>query len=258
MKIAGLQMRSTLGDVAANVEKIRRFAHEAAANGAKLLIAPELALNGYGAAHLLATTAQSSSGPGVSALADIARSSGIAIVAGFAEQAGPACFNSAVYVNMHGQQAIYRKTNLFASYERSWFAAGDPSCIMVDLDGIKLGFLICYDVEFPENVRRLALAGVDLVVVPTALPAGPSADFILDHMIKVRAFENQAHVAYINNAGTSGDYTFAGRSQIAAPDGSLLIEANAGDEVLIYADIRPDVFAQSQQANTYLSDMRRS
>ncbi|MGL4491098.1 MAG: nitrilase-related carbon-nitrogen hydrolase, partial [Rhizobiaceae bacterium] len=219
MKIAGFQMRTVLGDVAANLKKINDAAGQAASNGAKLLIVPELALSGYGAAALLKAAAESADGPGAQALAQIARTNNIALVAGFSEAAGPECYNSALFVDERGQTSVYRKTNLFAAYENAWFAAADPSCVMVELHGVKLGPLICYDVEFPENVRRLALAGADLIVVPTALPAGSAADFIVEHMIRVRAFESQVHVAYINNAGTSGDYTFAGRSQIAAPDG---------------------------------------
>ncbi len=257
MKIAGLQMRTVLGDVAANLDKIERSAKQAASCGAQLLVVPELALCGYGAGKLLKATAEPATGPGARALADIARRAGIAIVAGFAEDAGTSCFNSAFYTGKDGETALYRKTNLFAAYERTWFASAEPSCVMVDLAGLKVGFLICYDVEFPENVRRLALAGADLIVVPTALPQGPSADFILDHMIKVRAFENQLHIAYINNAGVSGDYTFAGRSQIAAPDGSVLAQANAEDEMLIYADVSRQDYLQSSLANSYLADVRR-
>ena len=61
--------------------------------------------------------------------------------------------------------------------------------------------LICYDVEFPENVRRLAQAGAQAVLVPTALPASDHADFIARKMIPVRAFENQLFVAYVNHCG---------------------------------------------------------
>jgi 5-aminopentanamidase len=257
MKIAGFQMRTVFGDVAANVEKIAQAAAEAASNGATLLIVPELALSGYGAGPLLVATAEAATGRSAVALSTIAQKTGVAIVVGFAEQAGSECFNSALFTDGHGKTAVYRKTNLFAAYEHSWFKPADPSTIIVEHGGIKLGFLICYDVEFPEHVRRLALGGADLIVVPTALPAGPAADFVADHMIKVRAFESQVHVAYINNVGTSGDYTFAGRSQITAPDGSTLAEATVGDEMLIYAHISPQEFTHSSQANSYLVDLRR-
>ncbi len=256
MIIAGFQMRTQFGNVAANLEKIRQRAEEAAGHGAKLLIVPELAMVGYGAAALLQQTAEPASGFCAKSLADIAKINGIAIVAGFAEKADRHCFNSAFYVDSNGTSAVYRKTNLFAAYENRWFSPADPSCVIVDLSGIKVGFLICYDVEFPENVRRLALAGAELIVVPTALPVGPSADFIVDHMIKVRAFESQVHIAYINNVGTSGDYSFAGCSLIAAPDGSTLAQASAADEMIIFATIEPQEFAQSSQANSYLADLR--
>lgn len=255
MKIAGFQMRTVLGDVAANLKKISDAASLAAAEGAKLLIVPELALSGYGAGAKLKTTAETANGESAQVLAAIARDHAIAIVAGFSEDAGAHCFNSALFVNAKGQTAIYRKSNLFAAYENRWFKADTPSTVLVDLGGLKVGFLICYDVEFPENVRRLAVAGADLVVVPTALPAGPSADFIVDHMIRVRAFESQTHVAYINNVGTSGDYTFAGGSQITAPDGSVLAAATVDDEMLIFAIIDPKEYALSSQANSYLADL---
>lgn len=256
MKIAGFQMRTALGDVSSNLEKIKQMAIEAASQGASVLIVPELALSGYGAAAILKTTAEPATGPSAAALAAIAQSTGVAIVAGFAEQERGTCFNSLLFTGGNGQTAVYRKTNLFAAYENRWFSAADPSNVIIDHCGIKVGFLICYDVEFPENVRRLALAGAELIVVPTALPAGPSADFIVEHMIKVRCFESQVHIAYINNVGTSGDFNFAGRSLIAAPDGSTLAQATEDDEMLIYAQIEPLEFSQSSQANSYLSDLR--
>ena len=95
-------------------------------------------------------------------------------------------------------------------YEKRWFCAAPPSTVIVRQGGLNLGLLICYDVEFPENVRRLAQAGADAVLVPTALPVGGSADFIADHMIAVRAFENQVFVAYVDNCGRDGDFGYAG------------------------------------------------
>ena len=109
--------------------------------------------------------------------------------------------------------------------------------------------------EFPENVRRLALAGADLVVVPTALPKGSSGTFIANHMIQVRAFENQVFVAYINHCGADDNFTYAGLSRIAAPDGSLIASAPAEGEVLLFAEISPGDFAQSRAENTYLADL---
>ena len=140
---------------------------------------------------------------------------------------------------------------------RNAFRPGVPASVKVELGGIRLGMLICYDVEFPENVRRLALAGADLVVVPTALPKGSSGTFIANHMIQVRAFENQVFVAYINHCGADDHFTYAGLSRIAAPDGKLLAEAPAEGETLLFAEIRPEDYAKSRAENTYLVDLGR-
>ncbi|MFY8044397.1 MAG: nitrilase-related carbon-nitrogen hydrolase, partial [Rhodoferax sp.] len=77
--------------------------------------------------------------------------------------------------------------------------------------------LICYDVEFPEATRRLALAGADLIVVPTANM--PEFDFVAQSLVPVRAYENQLYVAYANYIGAEGAVHYGGLSLLAAPDG---------------------------------------
>ncbi|MBU1316959.1 MAG: carbon-nitrogen hydrolase family protein [Alphaproteobacteria bacterium] len=256
MKIAGFQMRTVVGDVEANLAKIDAAAEKAASQGVRLLIAPELALTGYGAGERFPALASPADGPQTEQLSQIARRHGLTIVAGFAEKDGEAVYNSAFLTDGKGQTATYRKSHLYGPYERQWFRPEAPSSILATVDGIRLGMLICYDVEFPENVRRLAQAGADLVVVPTALPSGWSGAFIAEHMIRVRAFENQVFVAYINHCGTDESFAYAGMSRIAAPDGGLLAEAPAESEALIVAEIDPVAFQTSRSENTYLADLR--
>jgi len=259
MRIAALQMHAIAGDDEANLTRIASAAADAAAGGATLLIAPELAVTGYGAGRAaFERFASPASGPVAGRLSAIARENGIAIVAGFAEREGSTTYNSALFTDGIGTNAVYRKSHLYGDYERAAFKAAVPDSVMVDLGGIRLGLLICYDVEFPENVRRLALAGADLVVVPTALPKGASGSFIANHMIKVRAFENQVFVAYVNHCGADDNFTYAGLSRIAAPDGTLLSEAPAEGEILLFAEIRPEDYAQSRAENTYLVDLGRT
>lgn len=258
MRIAALQMHAIAGDGDGNIQRIAAAAADAAAGGAKLLIVPELAVTGYGAGPAaFAGLASPATGDVAERLGAIARESGIAIVAGFAEQDGRDTFNSALFTDGIGTNAVYRKSHLYGDYERNAFRPGVPASVMVELGGIRLGMLICYDVEFPENVRRLALAGADLVVVPTALPKGSSGTFIANHMIQVRAFENQVFVAYINHCGADDHFTYAGLSRIAAPDGKLLAEASAEGETLLFAEIRPEDYARSRAENTYLVDLGR-
>lgn len=258
MRIAALQMHAIAGDGEANIERIAAAAADAAAGGAKLLVVPELAVTGYGAGEAaFGRLASPVTGEVASRLAAIARDNGLAIVAGFAEQEGGHTYNSALFTDGIGTNAVYRKSHLYGDYERSAFRPAAPASVMVELGGIRLGMLICYDVEFPENVRRLALAGADLIVVPTALPKGSSGTFIAGHMIQVRAFENQVFVAYINHCAADDNFTYAGLSRIAAPDGKLLAEAPAEGETLLFAEVRPEDYARSRAENTYLVDLGR-
>jgi 5-aminopentanamidase len=255
MKIAALQMQAVNGDTEANLARIAAAARQAADKGAKLLVAPELAVTGYGAGEAFLKIASSAEGETVDRLAAIAHDNGLAIVAGFAEAKGDVIYNSALFTDGIGTNAVYRKSHLYGDYERRWFRPEAPSSVLVKLCGLNLGMLICYDVEFPENVRRLALAGADLVVVPTALPK--SGAFIAERMIQVRAFENQAFVAYVDLCGTDGRFAYAGLSCIAAPDGSLLAQAPAEGEALIFAEIDPAAYAASRAENSYLADLAR-
>lgn len=255
MRIAALQMRAAAGDVEANLDRIALAARDACDAGAGLLVAPELALTGYGAGEAMRALSEPVSGPQVQRLLEIACQTGIAIVAGFAERDADDFYNSAVFVDPQGQTIIYRKSHLYGGYERTLFRPAPPSTAIFDMGGMKLGMLICYDVEFPENVRRLALAGARGIIVPTALPVGNHARFIADRMISVRAFENQVFVAYANHCGSDRLFRYAGLSHVAAPDGSTLARAGPRDENLLVADIRPGDYAASAEENTYLEDL---
>lgn len=255
MLLAALQMQSHPSNVAANLDRLDKAAAEAAAGGARLLVTPELGLVGYGAGPDLPLLAEPADGPLAEGLMTIARRHALAIVAGFAERDGDATYNSALFVS-GDRRAIYRKSHLYGSYERRWFHAAPPSAVLVRHEGLSFGLLICYDVEFPENVRRLAQAGADAVLVPTALPAGGSGEFIAAHMIAVRAFENQTFVAYVDNCGRDGDFAYAGLSRIAAPDGTILAASPDRDETLLFASIEPSAYARSRAENTYLADLK--
>jgi predicted amidohydrolase len=256
MRLAILQMQSKTGDVTANLDRIAAAAAEAAAGGADLLVAPELAVTGYGAGEAIRELAEPVDGPQVSRLIGIAVDAGLAVIAGFAERANGVLYNSAALVTAGGPPVVYRKSHLYGDYERDLFSAGDPTDCIAGVAGLKVGMLVCYDVEFPENVRRLSLAGADLVAVPTALPAGPYSRMIAERVIPVRAFENQIFIAYADLCGRDARFAYCGLSHIAAPDGATLAIAPATGEALLHATIDPGAYAQSRIENAYLRDLR--
>lgn len=254
IRMSALQMQTAGTDTVANLARIEKAARHAAAAGASLLVTPELGVTSYGGGRNILDLAEPADGPIVNRLGEIARQTGIAIVAGFAEKAGRAVYNSAIYTDGANTPSIYRKSHLYGDYERQLFSPEAPATCLFSHRGMMLGMLICYDVEFPENVRRLALAGADMILVPTATPKGSSGTFIAEKMIPVRAFENQIFIAYVNNIGRDGAFDYAGQSVIAAPDGSVLARAGLAEELLT-ADIDPDLYLRSRQENTYLDDL---
>lgn len=254
IRLSALQMQTAGPDAAANLARIETAAREAARAGATLLVTPELGVTSYGGGEKIRELAETADGAIVARLAKIARETGVALVGGFAEKDGDAVYNSAVYTDGSGKPSVYRKSHLYGEYERNLFTPEKPSTCLFSHRGMTLGMLICYDVEFPENVRRLALAGAEMILVPTATPKGASGTFIAEKMIPVRAFENQIFIAYVNNIGRDGDFDYAGRSIIAAPDGTPLATAGLAEQLLT-VDIEPQLYARSRSENTYLRDL---
>ena len=255
MKLALFQM-SALGNDAMRPDRIEAAMQEAAQNGATLLVAPELALSGYGRGAAFADIAQTARGDWAERLTATARRLGISLIVGFPETRGDTRHISALIVDAQGTApaSIYRKACLYGDYEKQYFHSPGPSTLIVDLAGLRVGVLICYDIEFPENARRLAHAGAQLIAVPTALPRGASGAFISTHVIRTRAFENQVFVAYANHADSDDTFTYQGCSSIAAPDGALLTAAPETGDALLYAEITPHDYADSRAENPYLSD----
>ena len=255
-RIALFQGPAESGGVARNLELLETTARKAADQGARLLICPEMFLTGYNIGSEAARRlAEPVDGPSARRAAAIATENGIALLYGYPEQRPDGrVYNAALLLDDHGQRlANYRKTHLFGDLDHAMFEAGAEPVVTAELDGLRIGILICYDVEFPENVRMLALAGVDIVTVPTALMR--PFDIVARNLVPIRAFENQLYLAYANRCGNEADLSYCGLSCVVGPDGSDLARAG-GDEALIFADLSVDALAHSRRAMTYLRDRR--
>ena len=253
-KVAIFQGPEQAGELAYQLDRLAQAAQASAAQGANLLILPEMFLSGYNIGPpAVQRLAEPADGPAAQQIAQIARETGVAVLYGYPERAENAVFNAAQLIDSSGRRlANHRKSHLFGSIDRNAFSAGTASTV-VELDGLRLGILICYDVEFPENVRLLALAGVDFVAVPTALMQ--PYEFITRTLVPARAYENQVFLAYANRCGQEQELHYLGQSCIIAPDGRELARAGRG-EALIVAELDHSLQQQSRQINTYLADRR--
>jgi predicted amidohydrolase len=229
-------------------------ARRAASAGARLLVTPEMYLTGYALGDRTAVLAEDADGPSARAVAGIAAEHRIGVAYGFPERDGCAVHNAVQLFGPDGRRlARYRKTHLFGPHERAHFAPGDELLVQTELDGVRLGLLVCYDVEFPETVRAHALAGTELLIVPTALMR--PYEIVPNSVLPVRAWESQLYIAYANRAGREGEFDFAGLSCLAAPDGTVRARAGAGEDLVI-ADADPELLAASRARNPYLTDHR--
>jgi predicted amidohydrolase len=254
MRTALLQSSGRPGSVVENLKVLDEAAGRAAAAGAGLVAAPEMFLTGYAIGEDIARLAERADGDSADAIAEIAARHGVAVAYGYPEREGETVHNSAQLISADGTRlANYRKTHLFGCFERDSFTPGDRAVVQAELDGVRIGLMICYDVEFPENVRAHALAGTDLLVVPTAQMH--PFQFVAESVVPVRAFENQMYVAYVNRVGPEGEFEFVGLSTLAGPDGIARTRAGRGEE-LVLADADPDFLAASREANPYLKDRR--
>ncbi|MBD0419510.1 carbon-nitrogen hydrolase family protein [Streptomyces sp. TRM S81-3] len=254
MRTALLQSSGRPGSTAENLKVLDEAAGRAAAAGAGLLVAPEMFLTGYAIGDDVARLAEPADGDAADAIAETATRHGLAIAYGYPERADGTVFNSAQLISADGTRlANYRKTHLFGCFERDHFTPGEQPVVQAELNGLTVGLMICYDVEFPENVRAHALAGTDLLLVPTAQMH--PFQFVAESVVPVRAFESQMYVAYVNRVGQEGEFEFVGLSTLAGPDGIARTRAGRAEE-LVLADADPAFLAASREANPYLKDRR--
>jgi predicted amidohydrolase len=207
---------------------------QARAQGADLLITPEMFCSGYAiGVERVAALAEPADGPLAQAVAATAQRHGIAIVYGYPEKnpnGEPS--NAAQAIAPDGTRLMnHRKTHLFGDMDRAQFSPGDTASQVFEWKGWRLGLLICYDVEFPEAVRGLALQGADAVLVPTANME--PFDEVQRVLLPARALENSLCLAYANACGSEGTLAYNGLSCAIGPDGAVLALADKGERLLI-------------------------
>lgn len=220
---------------------------------AEVLLCPELFMSGYAIVDTVEGRAEPADGPFANAVAGIAKRSGTAVVYGYPELADGKLFNSAQCIGADGiRVANHRKLVLPPSFERNHFAAGQ-NLTLFTISGIKFGLCICYDAEFPETVRALALAGAQIVLVPTAL--GSDWGVVANRVIPTRAFENGVYLVYANHAGSEGDMDYLGSSCIIDPMGRDLERAD-DTETVIAANLDLSEVTAAQNLLPFLTDVK--
>lgn len=144
---------------------------------------------------------------------------------------GESVFNTATVFNRKGECiAEYDKTHLFTPMgEDSFYTAGDHLC-RFEIDGVRCGLIICYDIRFPELTRSLTVKGLDMLFVVSQWPAART--FHLRSLTTARAIENQMFVVCCNSCGRAGETVYGGNSAVIDPWGETIVLAGESEEVL--------------------------
>lgn len=255
LTLALLQHRPTPAAIADSLSRLEEQAQRAAGEGADLLLCPEASLTGYNISLDSAlAVAVENDGKTTDAIRTLCQRHGIALAYGYIERDGDRLFNALHVMDAGGKSvAHYRKTHLWGDLDRTLFQAGNSYAPVFELRGWKMGMLICYDIEFPESSRHLALQGTELILAPTALMAPWT--FVADIITRARAAENQVYFAYANYCGPEGDLCYVGRSCIIAPDGEELARAGNQPELLL-ATLNKQAIATIRQDVPYHADRR--
>jgi len=242
--VAVAQTAPILGDVDANlaaaVDRIQGFGGRA-----DLVVFPELFTTGYNRQELdhWGLAEPLPDGPTARRLGAAAASARIAVAGTIPERDGQAVFDTAVVFDPGGRLvARYRKTHLHPE-ELRLFGRGEE-LVVVPLGRIRLGLAICFEHAFPEIFAELAMAGANVVAIPSAVPEGYS--YLLDLRTRARAQDNQIFVAAANLAGDDGRTRWCGGSVIVDPRGQVLAAAGNGGEAEILAPLDLDLIERER------------
>ncbi len=221
-----------------------------AGKGLEVVLCPELFACGYHIGDALEEMAEPSDGVFAQAVQAVASRTGTAVLYGYAERDAERVYNAAQLVGPEGPLAHHRKLVIPPGPETGRFAEGQ-GCPVFDFGGMRCAILICYDAEFPEGPRAAALAGAEVLFVPTAL--SDQWGNVSTQVMPARAFENGLWLLYANHAGEENGLRYYGGSRIAGPKGETVAEAGAGPE-LILAELDAGAVHAARERLPYLAD----
>ncbi len=262
--VAVCQLGPVFGEVSTNLCKVEVAVLGAVGNGAEVVVLPELVTTGYAfdSAQEVRGLAERFDGPSLHAITVLAAEHDLVIVGGFAELgADDEVYNSAFLIDRAGVREVYRKAHLWAD-ERRWFTPGEQPPAVVDTDRGRIGILICYDLEFPEWTRIAALAGADLLCVPTNWPAAtlPKGERPIEVVrAQATASVDRVFVAVCDRVGPERGTDWVGGSTIVGPDGYPLTLAEAGkgpQTLLARCDLRDARDKSTSAVNDVVADRR--
>ncbi len=257
MRVSLIQMNMRLGEPDYNFGHAQELIERAVREKPDVICLPETWNVGFFPREGLPDLADRDGEETRARLGALAKRFGVNLVAGSVADYRTernAVTNTAFVLDRQGNvTAQYDKVHLFTNMgEEQSFAAGDQLCVF-ELDGVRCGLILCYDLRFTEWVRETALRGIEVLFVPAQWPESRSAHWRI--LNAARAIENQIFVVCTNSCGRAGKVHYGGHSALIDPWGRVLSEAGEEEEI-VTGEIRPEETAAVRQEIPVYRDRR--
>jgi NAD+ synthase (glutamine-hydrolysing) len=238
IRVALAQLDPVVGDLAGNTDRIIEWIGDARAKGADLVAFPELAVTGYPPEDLLLKP---------SFIRDnlrqlqriVAASHGLAVVVGFVDMDHD-IYNAAAFAADGELQGVYHKyylPNYGVFDEERYFQRGSSAPVFV-YQGVRIGVSICEDAWYPSGpVSVQALHGAELLVNINGSPYFHGKREVRETMIRTRAMDSRAFMAWVNTIGGQDELVFDGNSVMFGPEGQVIARAPTFEESLLVGDL---------------------
>jgi len=270
-RIGVVQMNALRGDLEHNLEVHRRLAKESTGKGCELVMFPELSVTAhYGDEDVTSLAEQATAGIIYETMRLLARECGAVIGYGFCEQAHGTFYNAYALMGPEGLIGVQRKVHASLS-EYFSFRMG-RSFEVFNLGFCRVGVLICFDANFFEAWRVLALRNVDLLLLPHAGRSGWGEEVPEEKQLEdlkrrhdnlpgrygIYATDNSVFAAYTNQVGYNGHSTHSGGAYILGPDGALLSRSEPIlDDLWVSAELVPEIRERALNTGNALLKTRR-
>lgn len=252
MKVSIVQHDIVWEDAAATHAHVAPMIAEAAAEGARVVVLPEMFATGF-SMHP-ERFAEDEGGPSEQFLLNQAREFDVYLIASVAQRGADGHYrNNAIVAAPDGAARRYAKIHPFSyAGEHEHYAAGTES-LTVDIDGFRMSVFICYDLRFADEFWDLAPV-TDGYVVVANWPAERAAHWRL--LLPARAVENLAYVIGVNRVGTVKNLVYQGDSVVLGPTGEVLAKCPAGESV-VTTEIDGVTVSGTRKSLPFLADRRK-
>lgn len=231
MRVSCIQMNMKFADPDWNFDRAEQLIAQAAERS-DVLILPETWNAGFFPHEELGRFADEDGKRVKERIGAFAKKYSVNIIAGsVVNKKDEGVYNTAIIFDRNGKPiGEYDKTHLFTPMEEDRYFKKGNHLTFFELDGVRCGIIICYDIRFPELTRSYTIKGIDMLFVVSQWPKVRIPHLLA--LTKARAIENQMFVVCCNSCGTAGETVYGGNSSVHDPWGETLALAGSGEEIL--------------------------